>query len=199
MKKLLGVLLVIVTALFGCAACANGNPNDNNNGNNSGNNGETGSEILITYFSCTNTTKAIAEHIQAETKGTLYEIVPQVPYTEDDLKYYTNCRADREQADDTARPAINGTVENIQKYDTVFIGYPIWHGQAPKIIYTFLESYDFSGKTIVPFCTSASSPIGSSDTNLHALASSAEWVSGKRFSSGTSRKTVADWIKSLDL
>ena len=81
----------------------------------------------------------------------------------------------------------------------VFLGYPIWHGQAPRIISTFLESYDFSGKTIVPFCTSHSSGIGSSDTNLHSLASDAEWVSGRRFSSGTSQSTVADWIESLDL
>ena len=81
----------------------------------------------------------------------------------------------------------------------MFLGYPIWHGQAPRIISTFLESYDFSGKTIVPFCTSHSSGIGSSDTDLHSLAPNAEWVSGKRFSSGTSRSAVADWIESLDL
>ena len=182
MKKFLGLLLVVIMAVFGLAACTNGNPNDNNDkdGNN-GETGETSSNILIAYFSCTNTTEAIAKHIQTETKGALYEIIPQVPYTEDELKYYTDCRADREQADSTARPAINGGVENISEYDVVFLGYPIWHGQAPKIIYTFLESYDFSGKTIVPFCTSASSPIGSSDANLHSLASSAKWLSGKRF------------------
>ncbi len=197
MKRLLGMLLIIIMALFGLTACGNGSADgDSETGESSG---TISSDILIAYFSCTNTTAAIAEHIEAETKGTLYEIVPQEPYTEDDLKYYTDCRADREQADATARPAINGTVENMEKYEVVFIGYPIWHAQAPKIIYTFLESYDFSGKTIVPFCTSASSGIGSSDKNLHALAPSAEWVSGRRFSSGTSRSTVADWIKSSDL
>ena len=197
MKKFLGMFLIIVMALFGVTACAGGNPDDGDKTDNLP--PAATSDVLIAYFSCTNTTEAIAEHIQAETEGTLYEIVPQVPYTEDDLKYYTGCRADREQADSTARPAINGSVENIEKYDVVFVGYPIWHGQAPKIIYTFLESYDFSGKTIAPFCTSASSSIGSSDTNLHALASSAEWVSGRRFASGTSRSTVADWIKGLNL
>ena len=220
MKKLLGVFLIIIMALFGFTACTSGN----SNGNNSGNNGETGgngiiggngnennengttnppttgtSDILIAYFSCTNTTEAIAQHIQAETKGTLYEIIPEVPYTADDLKYYTNGRADKEQADSTARPAISGSVENMEKYDVVFLGYPIWHSQAPKIIYTFLESYDFSGKTIIPFCTSHSSGIGSSDTNLHSLASNAQWKSGRRFSSGTPQKTVADWIDSLNL
>ena len=197
MKKLLGVFLIIIMALFGVTACAGGNPDGDDGG--ASKPPATTSEILIAYFSCTNTTGAIAEHIQAETEGTLYEIVPQVPYTEDDLKYYTDCRADREQADSSARPAIDGSVEDMAKYDVVFIGYPIWHGQAPKIIYTFLESYDFSGKTIVPFCTSASSPIGSSDTNLHGLASSAKWLSGRRFSAWTSGSTFADWISGLYL
>ena len=196
MKKFLGVFLIAVMALFGVTACAG-----DNGGGDIGENGKppaTTSDILIAYFSCTNTTEAIAEHIQAETEGTLYEIVPQVPYTAADLNYNTDCRANREQNDPAARPAISESVENIEKYDVVFVGYPIWWGQAPKIIYTFLESYDFSGKTVVPFCTSASSSIGSSDTNLHALAPTAEWVSGRRFASGTSQKTVADWIKDID-
>lgn len=211
MKKLLGVLLVVVMALFGLAACADGNNGGNENGSETGGeetggSGETNtppvtesSDILIAYFSCTNTTEAIARHIETETKGTLYEIVPEVPYTADDLKYYMDCRADREQADSNARPAINGTVENMEKYAVVFLGYPIWHGQAPRIISTFLESYDFADKTIVPFCTSASSGIGSSDTNLHSLAPDADWVSGRRFASGTSQKTVAEWIDSLNI
>ncbi len=219
MKKLLAVLLIVIMALFGLSACTNGNANGNNgnNGETSGNgivggnwnesveNGTTNppvttaSDILIAYFSCTDTTEAIAKHIEAETKGALHEIIPEVPYTADDLKYYTNGRADKEQADSTARPAISGSVNDMEKYDFVFLGYPIWHGQAPKIIYTFLESYDFSGKTVIPFCTSHSSGIGSSDTNLYSLASNAEWVSGGRFASGTSQKTVAEWIDSLDL
>lgn len=223
MKKLLGVILVIVIALLGFTACVN-DPNVNNNpggnggsiggdgggGDNGGAGGSnddvgtankpaTTSRTLIVYFSCTNTTEAIAKHIEAVTKGALYKIVPEVPYTEADLKYYTNGRADREQADSNARPAINGSVENIEKYDVIFLGYPIWHGQAPRIISTFLESYDFAGKTIIPFCTSHSSGIGSSDTNLHALAPSAEWLSGRRFSAGTAQSTVADWIDSLNL
>ena len=205
MKKLLGVLLVIIMALFSLAACTNGNPNgsggdgDSETGVTTNPPVETTSDILIAYFSCTNNTEAIAEHIQAETKGTLYEIVPEVPYTSADLNYNTDCRANREQNNASARPAISGSVEKIEQYDVIFIGYPIWWGQAPKIIYTFLGSYDFSGKTIIPFCTSASSPIGSSGTNLHALASSAEWESGRRFSQEASRSTVADWIKTLNL
>ncbi len=140
-------------------------------------------KVLVAYFSATGTTEGVAEAIHNQIAGSyLYEIVPQVPYTEDDLKYYTDCRADREQADSTARPAISGSVENIEQYDVIFIGYPIWHGQAPKIIYTFLESYEFSEKTIIPFCTSASSSMGSSATNLHSLAPQAIWKSGARIS-----------------
>ena len=208
MKKLLGVISVIVMAVFCLTACGNGVNNGIGGGSGDGNSGNGNSaatkpadtsKILIAYFSCTNTTQSIAKHIEAETKGTFYEIVPQVPYTEEDLKYYTNGRADREQADSSARPAISGSVENMDKYNVVFLGYPIWHGQAPRIISTFLENYDFSGKTIIPFCTSHSSGIGSSDTNLHSLAPNAEWVSGRRFSSGTSQSAVADWIESLDI
>ncbi|MDE6442511.1 MAG: leucine-rich repeat protein [Clostridia bacterium] len=140
-------------------------------------------KVLIAYFSCTDTTKGVAESVQSQVSNSfLYRITPAVPYTADDLKYYTNCRADREQADSSARPEISGSVYNIEQYDVIFIGYPIWHGQAPKIIYTFLESYDFSGKTIIPFCTSASSPMGSSATNLHSLAPTANWKSGERIS-----------------
>ena len=89
--------------------------------------------------------------------------MPETPYTSDDLNYSdSSTRATREQNDDSARPAISGYVVNIEQYDVVFLGYPIWWGQAPKIMYTFVESYNLSGKTIVPFCTSGSSPVGSS-------------------------------------
>ncbi len=157
MKKLLGVILVLIISLFGIAACTDGNSNENGEG--ADNLPATGnSQVLIAYFSCTNTTEGIAKHIQAETKGTLYEIIPEITYTSADLNYNSDCRANREQNDPAARSAISGSVENFDKYDIVFIGYPIWWGQAPKIIYTFLESYDLSGKTVVPFCTSASTP-----------------------------------------
>ena len=112
-----------------------------------------------------------------------------MPYTDADIAYYTNCRADREQSDPTARPAIANEVTNMEQYSTVVIAYPIWHGQAPKIIYTFLESYDLSGKTIIPFCTSASSPLGTSASNLHTLAPDSARKDGRRFAAGTSQAT----------
>ncbi|MDE6998418.1 MAG: aldo/keto reductase [Oscillospiraceae bacterium] len=158
-----------------------------------------GGKTLVAYFSATNTTRPLAEYAADILSADLYEIVPENPYTEADLAYYTNGRADREQNDSSARPAISGGVESMADYDVIFLGYPIWHGQAPRIISTFLESYDFTGKTIIPFCTSHSSGIGSSDTNLHTLASGASWLAGRRFAGGTSRSTVEDWISGLAL
>ncbi len=153
------------------------------------------SSIIVAYFSATGTTEKLADYA-AETLGAdIYEITPAEPYTDEDLAYYTDCRADREQADPSARPEISGSVEDMKKYDTLILGYPIWHGQAPKIIYTFLESYDFSGKTILPFCTSHSSGIGSSADNLHELAPNANWLDGERFAADTSQKEIADWVE----
>lgn len=108
------------------------------------------SKILVAYFSATGTTRPIAEEIANVTGGDLFEIVPVQPYSEEDLDYSNdNCRANQEQNDDTARPEISDTIENIDEYDVVFIGHPIWWGIEPRIIDTFLESYDFSGKTMV--------------------------------------------------
>lgn len=156
--------------------------------------------ILVAYFSATGTTKALAEYASDILNADLYEIVPEVPYTADDLNYNSSSsRASQEQSSASARPAISGSVSNMEDYDMVILGYPIWHGQAPKVISTFLESYDFTGKTIIPFCTSHSSGIGSSDATLHALAPGADWRSGRRFAGGTTRETMEEWIGGLDL
>ncbi len=154
-------------------------------------------KTLVVYFSCTGTTELVAEYITEILGADSYQIVPEDPYTEADLAYYTNGRADQEQNDPDVRPAISGGVENMDEYDTIILGYPIWHGQAPRIISTFLESYDFSGKTIVPFCTSHSSGIGSSADNLHVLcADSTLWIDGRRFEAGTSKEIIGEWLGS---
>ena len=108
-------------------------------------------KILVVYFSCTGTTKALAEYASDVLGADLYEITPEEPYTDEDLAYYTGGRADREQDDPDARPGISGNVSDMAVYETIVLGFPLWHGQAPRIISTFLESYDFAGKTIVPF------------------------------------------------
>lgn len=160
----------------------------------------TDGRALVVYFSCTNTTKGVAEHIASVTESGMYRIEPEEPYTSADLNYNnSSSRANREQNDPSARPAIAGSLENLSDYDIVFLGYPIWWGKAPKIIFTFLESYDFAGKTIVPFCTSHFSGIGSSDTDLHALAAQATWMQGRRFGGNASESDVREWIESLNL
>lgn len=156
------------------------------------------SKILVAYFSSTGNTKALAEKAADVLKADLYEIVPEKKYTSADLNYNDeSTRATVEQKDKSARPAINGKVSSFEKYDTIVIAYPIWWGQAPRIIDTFLESYDFSGKKIVPLCTSASSEVGSSADALHNLCSaSTNWVDGKRFSKSTSKQELEQWFSS---
>ena len=154
--------------------------------------------VLTAYFSCTGHTEKIAEIIADELGAELWQIMPETPYTTADLNYGDDSsRTTREQNDPSARPAISGAVENMADYDVIFLGYPIWWGQAPKILYTFVESYDLSGKTIIPFCTSGSSGIGSSAENLSAGAAGAVWLPGHRFSAGASRDTVVSWLQGL--
>ena len=158
-------------------------------------------KILVAYFSATNNTENVARHIAATLNADLYEITPETPYTSADLNYNNaNSRTSIEMNDPDSRPAIGSdSVANMADYDTVFIGYPIWWGQAPRIISTFMETYDFNGKTIVPFCTSGSSSIGSSATGLHSLADGAVWLDGRCFSGSTSQSEVAAWVNGLNL
>lgn len=156
--------------------------------------------VLVAYFSATGNTEAIALHLQRILDADLYAIVPQIPYTDEDLHYNDeNCRANQEQNDPAARPAIAGVLENPASYRVMFLGYPIWWGQAPRIISTFLEGYDFGGITIVPFCTSGSSGIGSSADSLKALAANAQWLPGQRFSGNATQDDVAAWVAGLEL
>ena len=157
-------------------------------------------KILVAYFSATGTTKGVAEHIANGLNADIYEIVPEEAYTDADLDYNdNNNRTTIEMNDPDARPAISGSVENMEQYDIIFVGYPIWWGEAPRIVSTFMESYDFSGKTIVPFCTSGGSGIGSSASNLERLTSGATWLDGRRLNGSDSQDTVMEWVDSLDL
>lgn len=155
-------------------------------------------KILVAYFSATGNTKPIAQTIAALTGGDLFEIVPADPYTEADLNYSDDaCRANREQNDSTARPEISGTVENMDEYDIVFLGHPIWWGEEPRILDTFVESYDLSGKTIVHFCTSGGSEISAATENLKALTPGADWPDGHRFQTGADGQTIQTWLDAL--
>ena len=154
-------------------------------------------KTLVLWFSTNDTVKAVALTAADAMEADSFEIVPEQPYTEADLAYYTGGRCDKEQDDDTARPAIVSLPENLVQYDVIFIGYPIWHGQAPKILYTLLEAIDVSGKTIVPFCTSMSSGAGSSADNLAKLTdSSASWLKVKRIDNHSTAEEVREWALS---
>lgn len=156
--------------------------------------------VLVVYFSATGTTRKVATSIEDILSADIYEIVPEIPYTEEDLAYYTNGRADKEQDDNSSRPNIADNSISIDEYDTILLGYPIWHGQAPRIINTFLETYDFSNKTIIPFCTSHSSGIGSSATNLQSLTSeSSTWLEGRRFDDTTEKEEIQQWLLEFDM
>ncbi len=163
--------------------------------------GEENSKVLVAYFSATGTTKTLAEYAADAMGADLYEIVPEEPYTDDDLNYSDrNTRATVEQNDKNARPAISGSVENMEQYEIVFLAFPIWWGEEPRIMDTFVEAYDFSGKTVVPFCTSGGSGIGSSGRNMQSLSTGdATWLDGERLSSSSSREDMVDWINGLGL
>ena len=162
---------------------------------------DTGTTVLVAYFSVTGNTKALAEYAADALKADLYEIVPAEPYTDADLDYGDpQSRTSLEMDDPNARPEISGSVENMEQYDIVFLGYPIWWGEAPRIISTFMESYDFDGKTIVPFCTSGGSGIGASAENLHELTDgNVTWLDGERLNTGSSRDDMVSWINGLGL
>ena len=159
------------------------------------------SKTLVACFSATGHTKPLAEYAAKYLGADFYEIVPEEPYTDADLNYNnSNSRTTKEQNNSSARPKISGGVRNMDGYDTVIIAHPIWWGQAPKIIYTFLESYDFSGKTLTTMCTSDSSPLGSSANNLKALTdNSVTWLESKRFSIGASENEVREWLDGIGL
>ena len=220
MKKAIAILLSL-TMILGLAACGNSasqteqpstedtsveSKADTNSAENSTDMENTDNQdvqdhkVLVAYFSATGTTKGVAEHIANGLNADIYEIVPEDPYTEADLNYNdNNSRTTIEMNDPNARPEISGSVENMEQYDIIFVGYPIWWGEAPRIVSTFMESYDFSGKTIVPFCTSGGSGIGSSASNLERLTSGATWLDGRRLNGSDSQDTVMEWVNSLDL
>ena len=157
-------------------------------------------KVLVAYFSATNTTEGVAQNLADGLGADLFEILPEEPYTDADLDYHdNNSRTTIEMDDPDVRPAISDIIEDMEQYDVVFLGYPIWWGEAPRIINTFVESYDFSGKTIVPFCTSGGSGIGRSAENLHSAAGGATWLDGQRFSGSASVDELVEWANGLGL
>lgn len=216
MKKLLSLLLSI-TLVFSFAACSDGTLSSNGNSSSepavqsseapveseepvdsSEPTGDTGG-ILVAYFSWSGNTEQVARMIQQETGGDLFEIAPATPYT-DDYNELLDI-AQQEQSDD-ARPELANQVENWDSYDVIFVGYPNWWSDAPMAVYTFLESYDFTGKTLIPFNTSSSGGFGRSLSGLEESAAGATILDGLAITErnlDNAQSEVATWIASLNL
>lgn len=157
-------------------------------------------KALVAYFSASGQTAKLAKTIAGVTGGDLFEIAPETAYTAADLDWMDKkSRSTIEMNAPKSRPAIAGQVADMVQYDTVFVGFPIWWYQAPRIIETFLESYDLSGKTIVPFCTSGGSGMGGEDILKAACSKDTKWLPGKRLSSCESAASVQKWVESLGL
>lgn len=212
MKKIFIALLMIM-AIFTLTACGNNSgineseriviPSTENSTDNTAEttksaepNEESEEKAVVVYFSCTGNTKVVAEEIARQTGADLYEIIPEQPYTSDDLNYSNDdCRANREMHDDNVRPAISGKLDNIELYNKVYIGYPIWWGTMPRIINTFLDEYDLSGKTIIPFCTSGGSGIEDSVNRIKNAEPNADVKNGLQISAA-SVENCEDYISS---
>lgn len=203
MKKVskIALLMLLVVSLVLSFSCNSGKDaggssdivvDDENNGSNG--------RVLVAYFSATNNTKGVAEKISNALDADVYRIEPTVAYTSADLNWRdANSRVSRESKD-LETPEIKDMISNLDDYDVIFIGYPIWGGYAPKIVNIFVENSDFSGKTIIPFCTSASSGFGQSGNALKNLdKSNATWKDGQRFQGSASEQTIKAWLDTLSL
>ena len=159
-------------------------------------------KTLVVYFSATGNTERVAEMIAEATGGDLFELELSDPYTDEDLNYNDeNSRVSQEYADESLRNVelVAATMEGFDEYENVFVGYPVWWGIAAWPVNTFIEANDFTGKTVIPFCTSASSGLGESGELLAELAGIGDWLEGMRFRSGASEEDVVAWVESLGL
>ena len=179
MKKILSVLMLV------CAIFTNAKAEETN---------MTNDKILVAYFSATGNTKSVADKLATAIGADLFEIVPEQPYTSDDLNWQNDkSRSSVEMGDRNSRPAIASKIEDISQYKIVFVGSPIWWGREPSIMDTFIESYDFAGKTVIPFATSGSSGVGDYGANLQSLAPNAKVMVGKRFSTDVTPEELKNW------
>jgi len=158
------------------------------------------SRKLVAYFSASGTTAKVAESLAEAIGADIYEIEPEEPYTKADLNWMDKqARRTIEMNDPASRPAISGKRDNMADYDTVFIGFPVWWYVAPTIINSFLESYDMSGKTIVPFATSGGSDMGKTNEKLQPSCQGAKLLVGRVFKSNANKHELADWVEGLHL
>lgn len=155
-------------------------------------------KTLVAYFSASGVTEKVARNLATAAGADLFEIKPEQIYTKADLNWMDKkSRSSVEMNDRSARPAIASKLDNMEQYDVVFVGFPVWWYREPSIIDTFMEAYDFSGKKVIPFCTSGGSGLGDTSKNLQELAPNAKVMEGKRFSPRASEKELKDWAESV--
>ncbi len=202
MKKIISVILCLVLA-FCVTACGGNTADDRLSASSSSPESSktetvSGGKTLVVYYSATGSTKAVAEKIAKTLNADIFELVPEKPYTSADLNWSDdNSRVSLEHSDESKREValVKSTPDNWEQYDTVYVGYPIWWGIAAWPVNGFVKANDFTGKTVIPFCTSASSGIGESDKQLKAMAKNGDWKDGKRFSSSASDSDIENWLK----
>lgn len=196
-KNYIFILILLILTLVSCKTNnTDETKNDNNisEGQNKEDEVEKEGSVAVIYFSATSHTKTIAEYISEYYNSAIIEITAKIEYTSLDLNYNnTSSRVYQEHNDSSIRPEIKDDID-VSSYDYIYLGYPIWWGEAPNILYTFVESANLSGKTVYPFCTSASSGIGSSATNL-SNASNATFETGMRFRINDSKENVTTWLQ----
>jgi len=153
-------------------------------------------KVLVAFFSASGVTAKVAERLATSVGADLFEIIPEVPYTKEDLNWMSRkSRSSVEMKDRSSRPAIASKVENISQYDVVFVGFPVWWYREPSIIDTFIEAYDFAGKKVIPFATSGTSGLGDSYKNIQALAPGATVIDGKRFPAKIKEDKLKEWAE----
>ena len=211
MAKKIGSVLLIVCMLAGTLLTGCGtNKADNQSRETTKNTTEETSsqetngdgKVLVVYYSATGSTKAVAEKIAEETNGELFELKPVEEHTDDDLNWSNDdSRVSKEHDDESLRDVelTEVTPDDFKNVKTVILGYPIWWGIAAWPVDNFVKDNDFTGKTVIPFCTSASSGIGDSGNLLEKMAGTGNWQEGKRFSSNASEKEIQEWVNSLNL
>ena len=187
MKKFFLTLMSALT-IFLMTACGNSNAEQTHQS----------TKILVAYFSNTNNTAELAQTISQAVGADIYKIKPAIEYTPEDLNWHDKfSRSSVEMNDNDARPEIDGKIENFAQYETIILAYPIWWNTEPRIIDTFLESYDFTGKTIIPVCTSSVSNIENSEVRLKKICPAANWKVGQRFSAQATQDEIKNWFKDL--
>ena len=204
MKKAISLLLAMA-AVLSLAACAPAAPAETPQPPENPEPGQTpapeepaGKSVLVVFFSVTGTTRSVAEKIAAIENADIYEIKAAQEYTSADLNWHDNqSRTTKEQNDRKVRPAIGSEDVSLKGYTKIYIGFPIWWGEEPRIMDTFAEKYSFAGITVIPFCTSSSSGIGRSGKNLEENAGTGTWLEGRRFSGSVSEADLRSWIEGL--